>query len=194
MSGLRPYQVGALDAVRQQLALGREDVRPVPGYESDYAVTRDGRVFSLNYRRAGVARELRPELMRKGYLRVALYGADGSRRKVMIHRLVAAAFIPNPLGLSQVNHKDGNKAKNAANNLEWCDCADNIRHAVSIGLHTRGERHASAILAESQVRQIKAALRNNRRGLRAQLARQYGVSFCTIDSIASGKTWRHVHV
>src|SRR5689334_23863490 len=51
------------------------------------------------------------------------------------HHLVALAFIgPPPEGKNNINHKDGNRANNRPGNLEWCDQADNIRHAWSSGL------------------------------------------------------------
>lgn len=54
---------------------------------------------------------------------------------VKIHRIIAAAFLPSPLP-SQivVNHKDGNKQNNAAENLEWCSLSANSRHAHETGL------------------------------------------------------------
>ena len=45
-----------------------------------------------------------------------------------LHRLVAQYFIPNPLNLPEVNHKDRNKHNNHVSNLEWCTHADNMTH------------------------------------------------------------------
>ena len=51
-----------------------------------------------------------------------------------VHRLVAECYIPNPNCLPEVNHLDGNKANNNADNLEWCTRGDNARHAYRTGL------------------------------------------------------------
>lgn len=64
-----------------------------------------------------------------GYASVRL--PDGNH---LIHRLVAEAFIPNPEGKPQVNHKDGNKRHNNVGNLEWVTHKENMIHAQSIGL------------------------------------------------------------
>lgn len=54
-----------------------------------------------------------------GYVCVMLYN-NKERKRVKVHRLVAEAFLPNPLNLPCVNHKDENKANNDVSNLEWC--------------------------------------------------------------------------
>lgn len=51
-----------------------------------------------------------------------------------VHRLVAEAFIPNPKHLPEVNHKDGNRANNTVENLEWIDSRGNSIHAIQMGL------------------------------------------------------------
>jgi hypothetical protein len=42
---------------------------------------------------------------------------SGSQRPGMFTRLVASAFLPNPLNLSEINHEDGDKTNNVASNL-----------------------------------------------------------------------------
>ena len=72
--------------------------------------------------------KLNPEETKKGYLRVDLYDEKGKRKHFKVHRLVAQAFIENPDGKPQVNHKDGNKHNNSVTNLEWVTDAENKDH------------------------------------------------------------------
>ncbi len=55
----------------------------------------------------------------RGYLMISLH-KNNKHRTVKVHKLVANAFIPNPLNLPQVNHKDEEKLNNSIDNLEWC--------------------------------------------------------------------------
>lgn len=68
-----------------------------------------------------------------GYYRVKLT-VDNKPKSIMLHRIIAMAFIENPKNYPCVNHKDGNKKNNNISNLEWCTQKYNILHARATGL------------------------------------------------------------
>lgn len=93
--------------------------REVPGYEGLYEVSNRGVVRSLNYLHTGRKRVLRLMKDNYGYLVVHLC-KDGQTKTLKVHRIVAQAFIANPLNLPDVNHINEDKTDNRANNLEFC--------------------------------------------------------------------------
>jgi hypothetical protein len=71
-----------------------------------------------------------------GYPRV-FYKVNRVGINKIVHRLIAKAFIPNPLNKPQVNHKNGIKWDNRIKNLEWVTNLENKRHSSKMGLeHT----------------------------------------------------------
>lgn len=97
------------------------------GYESKYKITNDGRVYS-EY----LGDFMKPYYSKGGYVRVKLNYGDRSK-KVMIHRLVAMAFIPNPDNKPQVDHINRNRADNRVENLQWVTAQENSQLAVERG-------------------------------------------------------------
>lgn len=79
-------------------------------------------------------RILKPKTTADGYRFVAL-SKNGKTETGYIHRLVAEAFIPNLKELPEVNHKDGRKANNNLDNLEWVTHQENVVHAYQKGLY-----------------------------------------------------------
>ena len=106
-----------------------------------YTISEDGTLISLNYRRTGASKELSQQT-RQGYKRVRVLD-----RMLNIHRLVAEAFVPNPSGKPQVNHKDGDKSNNSYLNLEWVTASENVQHAFDTGLKVQksGAGHQRAV-------------------------------------------------
>lgn len=110
-----------------------ETWRDVEGYEGMYQVSNMGRVRSMKM--GGPWREMHLIADKKGYMQVFLYDSHGRPKSHRVHRLVASAFIPNPDDRETVNHKDGDKANNRADNLEWNTYQENNRHAYRAGLN-----------------------------------------------------------
>lgn len=112
----------------------------IEGYEGQYEVSDHGRVRSIERIVTHKSMSLKkiPSIERKfekptGYCSVILI-KKAKRNHLLVHRLVAMAFIPNPENKEQVNHKDGNKRNNHVSNLEWMTRSENVRHAHAIGL------------------------------------------------------------
>lgn len=105
-----------------------ETWKDVAGYEGLYQVSDQGNVRSKR-RRGSSGGIMKPKLKNDGYLQVALY-RERKQQGLLVHRLVAEAFISNPLNLLQVNHKDEDKTNNAANNLEWCTAKYNSNYGT----------------------------------------------------------------
>lgn len=112
-----------------------EDIRIIDGTDGRYAVSNLGIIYSY-YDNFGRKRETPKELSRcpthGGYLRVRITYADGTKKTVKVHRLVALAFVPNPNGYPVINHKDENKTNNRADNLEWCTVRYNTLYGTGI--------------------------------------------------------------
>ncbi|MEK5104348.1 NUMOD4 domain-containing protein [Cytobacillus sp. FSL M8-0252] len=176
----------------------------VTGFEGLYQVSNIGRVKSLGRyreRKDGLLIKVKEKVLMvrtdsKGYEKVDLT-KGGKRKTVLVHRVVAQAFIPNSNNKPQVNHKDGNKKNNKVSNLEWNTISENIKHAHETGLINssllKGEENINAKLSEMQIRYIRENYipKDREFGTRA-LSKQYGVSQNAISKIVNYKTWRGV--
>lgn len=179
--------------------------KPIPGFESFYSASSHGRVKALARERRGVSKSgtefvrrmkeaiLCPAPHTAGYLSIGLTSESGAKsRSLLIHRLVAVAFLPNPLGLPWINHKDGVKTNNHVENLEWCTPTQNIMHAIGAGFMPvlRGSQRGTAKLNEDKVHVIKKMMllgfSNDK------LAEIFAVSTAPISYIRNNQAWTHV--
>ena len=126
---------------------------------------------------------LKPQLQSKtGYYTVNIY------KVTCIHRIVALAFIPNPLNKPQVNHINGIKSDNRVENLEWVTAKENTKHSWEKGLSKsiKGESYKSK-LTEKEVLEIRQSKLNQK-----ELSVLYKVNIPSINLIINRKTWKHL--
>ena len=114
----------------------------IKGFEGHYSIREDGALYSherkVPHGRDGFFRIIRGRWIRvgrttRGY-QCCILRKDGKNHNVMIHRLVAKAFVDGDSNL-EVNHKDCNKDNNHKDNLEWVTTQENISHAWANGLY-----------------------------------------------------------
>ena len=101
--------------------------RAIDGFPN-YMVSNTGEIKSLNYNKTGKEKILIPHKLSNGYLGINLYDDNKRSCYLLIHRLVAQAFLPNPNGYRIINHKDENRSNNSVNNLEWCSYKYNLNY------------------------------------------------------------------
>lgn len=141
--------------------------KPIVGFEDCGEVSNTGLIRN----KRGVIRKT--SVAKNGYERV---GFHGGQTTIAVHRLVARAFCEGYDEHLEVNHKDGDKLNNVAENLEWVTKSDNIKHAFANGLKTHN-RH-NMIIQDEDLPQL---LERRKTGeTYRSIADDYGVDYRTM--------------
>lgn len=139
--------------------------KDIVGYEGLYQVSDDGQVKRLSQSvrgKCGSEVKLPAKLMKlqedeDGYYSVGLT-RDNHQKGFRVHRLVAAAFIPNPDNLPVVHHKDNNKKNNCVSNLAWVTVSYNTQDAVDRGARKFDKQRLAEISKLGAVKLRKAII------------------------------------
>ena len=151
----------------------------IPFQDTNYEVSSEGRVRAkYNHHhfedgsRGYYEREIKGSEHQDGYLFVAINGKQYPK-----HRLVAELFVDNVEQKPFVNHIDGNKHNNRAENLEWCTQAENIKHS-----HLNGLQGKPVMVNPSKLLHLIPKVKEMYSGGRSrrEIAREIGVSHPTI--------------
>ena len=154
--------------------------RKISGF--DYVISHDGEIFR---KVEGGHRKISPATNDDGYKTVVLY-KDSKPHFKYVHDLVANAWVGGPNGKPIVNHKDGDKTNDDADNLEYADHVQNTQHAYDRGLAKppKGEINGKAVLSKKQVASIR---KSDKTGV--ELANLYNTTPENISMIKNGKRW-----
>lgn len=166
--------------------------KPVVGYEGRYEVSSLGRIKALarniHYKdgRVGSLEErlIKGTLTKAGYFVVSF---DSKKRK-LVHQVVAEAFLGVPEYKLTVNHKDGNKTNNTLENIEWNTYKQNNDHARETGLN---KQHGMNCNLSKHSDQFIDAVRNVYRKYRpnyAELGKLFGLTGCHARQIVLYET------
>ena len=160
--------------------------KQIKGFE-DYYVDTEGRVWT---NKSGEMKERKPKKTKKGYLQIGLW-KNNKQKTAKVHRLVAMTFLDNPENYEQVNHKNGIKTDNRLENLEWCSPSQNIEHALTEHLFSKGSKHYKSVFTEQDVLDIIKRLEKGERQI--DIAREYKVSRSAIWGIKYKINWKHLN-
>lgn len=149
---------------------------------SQYKISTDGQIVNSK------GHILSQSIGNNGYYRVHLC-KNGRAKWYSVHKLVAETFIPNPLHLPEVNHKDENKLNNEISNLEWCNSKYNRNYG------TRNKRISKAKTNNNLSQPVKCVETNVIYPSIMEAQRQTGVFNTAIGKVCKGdrKTAGHYH-
>lgn len=161
----------------------------VKGYENLYKISNFGRVKSFHKMNE---RLLITYPNRLGYPVITL-AKNKIHKLVTVHRLVAGAFIRNPQQKKLVNHKNGVKADNRVNNLEWCTQSENISHSYRTGLQKPliGSQASWSKVNEKQVIQMRKKFAKGGYTYK-RIGQEYGLKTVAAFQIIKRVNWKHI--
>ncbi len=161
-------------------------LKKIKGY-THYRADLMGQVISLVPKRNKI---LKPDITSRAYKIVDLC-EKSIRKKHLVHRLIAKAWIPNVYGKPFINHKDVNPSNCAAYNIHWCTQAENQQYAFTHGNRKRG---ADMKNAKPVVRLTISGELMSKHGSIAEAAKETGVNRATVQTSCYNKypkAWRH---
>lgn len=165
----------------------KEIFKDIPGYEGRYQASNMGNIRSKRLRKPFGWIVLKATDL-KGRRRVSI-GSRGFRKSFLAYRLVAMAFLENPLNKKEINHIDGNMKNDVLQNIEWCTRLENSAHAVRTGLQPKGSRCPHSKIKDSDAIEI---VRLRSLGLkRTHISRLLGISYWIVMSVLRGIAWSH---
>jgi len=160
-------------------------------YGGRYLATSDGTIYTMGIKGGLNIHKQQTRPNNHGYMRARI-----NRHDEYVHRIVAKCFIPNPSGCLEINHIDGVKTHNSADNLEWCTRSENNRHMFQTGLRSYDElrrmarmpKYSNRFLTPEQVREVRQLIKTDMSC--SAIARQFHCSRSVIDGIHNLKTYR----
>lgn len=155
--------------------------KPVKDYEGLYEVSNLGRVKSLKFPKHKI---MKHTINGIGYTTVRLTKNNYSVN-VASHRIIATAFIDNPLNKPNINHINAIRTDNRIENLEWATSKENFEHALMLGnVNPLCEKNCNTKITN----EIALDIYNSQES-KKYLCKKYNVSIDVVNNIKAGRSW-----
>lgn len=184
--------------------------KPIDGFNGLYLISSFGRVKSL--KKANREIILKHNTANYGYATVSL--SNGKEKTYRVHRLVAQAFIPNPLNKPHVEHINTVKTDNRVENLRWATAEENNKNLITVskrvimatGVRKSEQTKEKQRLSAKTNTKILESIENRKKPVIClETGKKYksisdaqidtGIDYCNISKVCRGlqKTCRGTH-
>ena len=171
------------------------NVKTIPGFPN-YAITRDGRVWSKPYKRfqrgggCSTGKFLKSAILNNGRLQVTLYQNGGIFYR-QLSRLVLETYISPCPQRMECRHLNGKHQDNHIDNLCWGTSKENAMDRNLHGTTARGERNGFSTLIKEQVKVIFHTYHDGA-ATQQELADAFEISRGHVANIVNKKVWKHL--
>lgn len=129
--------------------------KDIEGFDN-YQISNLCRVKNVKFNRF-----IKPLLGKHGYLCVNLY-KDGKLKHLLLHRLLAIAFIPNPENKPCIDHINTDRTDNRIENLRWTTQKENHNNPLSLINHANAAR--GRVVSEEQKKRQSEKMKGRYKG------------------------------
>ena len=138
---------------------------------------------------------MKPRVDKDGYWRVAIWVPTLKKsKKLLVHRCIALAFLPNPDNKTCINHMDCDRTNNSLDNLEWCSVAENNYHGMKFGsivVGRKGKGNPNNTHEEDTVHSVCELLEKGYS--QVKIAAKLNVPKSFVYDVRSATTWKDIH-
>lgn len=166
----------------------------IPNFKGYYADT-DGNIWSEYNGKwgKGEMKKLKTSYCTGSYYPRVTLKQDGKKKYILVSRLIADIFIPNPKKRPYVLHNDNNIFNNNVDNLRWGNQKENMEDCLKAGTRSWGERNGHAKIEEKDVIKIRKICKENKIS-QCKIGELFGLCQQTISSISRGINWKHITI
>ena len=156
----------------------------------DYYITENAKIIS---KRCNTPKILKQCIDKFGYYCVSMRSKNNKTKTQRVHSLMMSSYGQSPpidMIYPTVDHIDGNKLNNRADNLEWCTQQENVHHAMDTGLRRTEVINEYRAISDETATQICILLEQGSRN--KDICEMFGVTQVIVSGIKAGKFYRDI--